>query len=232
MNQRPLFYVITAGLALVVLALVAKIALDRLSAPPWGNPTAGGEPISLAGGTQVGQDFVAPLPGLYRIEVALEPAPGGSGQTVAFHLKEDPSAPQVLWTATLAGDEIGAGALHGFEFPPQRNAQGRRYYFYLEVLEEAPSGAPAVGYNPSAFLDEASAHVNGEPIAGNLHFQTYYTLRTRDKVGVLLSRMAQGRPYMLGTPGFYVVLAVVYGLVLGLFVVQVARAAVGGRGEH
>jgi hypothetical protein len=55
-----------------------------------------------------------------------------------------------------------------------------------------------------------------------LTFQTYYSLRTREKVDLLLERMAQGRPYFLGSRGSYVILAAVYGVLLLLLLWCVA----------
>ena len=65
--------------------------------------------------------------------------------------------------------------------------------------------------------------MNGQAVGGNLKFRTFYSLRTRDKVDLLLARMAAGRPYLLGTKGFYVGLAIAYGIVLGIFLWYVAQ---------
>jgi hypothetical protein len=72
-------------------------------------------------------------------------------------------------------------------------------------------------------LEGASATLNGQAVDGNLKFRTYYSLRTRDKVDVLLTRMAAGRPYLLGSKGFYAGLAVAYVIVLGIFLWYVAQ---------
>jgi len=203
---------------LVALALVVKTSLDRLTVPPWGNPAGDGPPLQVSGETQVGQQFTAPLPGLYRIEVMLDrPATGGSRQ-LTFHLKTDPAATTDLWTAHLNTGEIQQGVPYGFEFPPLRHSKGQTFYFYLE------GEGVAVRYSPEAVLEGASACLNGRPLAGELQFRTFYTLRTRDKADLLLSRMAEGRPYLFGAKGFYVALALTYALVLALFLLHMARA--------
>jgi hypothetical protein len=100
---------------------------------------------------------------------------------------------------------------------------GQTYYFYLESANTTAEEAIAARYNPNARLEGASAYLNGQPVAGNLQFLTYYTLRTRDKAALLLSRMAEGRPYLLGTKGFYIALAAAYILALGAFLIRAAQ---------
>ncbi|HSJ54719.1 MAG TPA: hypothetical protein VLC52_13345, partial [Anaerolineae bacterium] len=78
-------------------------------------------------------------------------------------------------------------------------------------------------YGPGSVMEGGSATVNGQEVAGNLVFQTHYSLRTRDKIDLLLERLAAGRPYILGTRGFYVCLAVLYTLLLLLLIWQVGK---------
>jgi len=88
MIRRRLFIAISMLVWLVALALGAKVALDRVQVPPWGNPAQGTESIELTGGTRVGQQFTAPWPGLYRIEVELDRGTAAADQEITFHLKE------------------------------------------------------------------------------------------------------------------------------------------------
>jgi hypothetical protein len=225
MIWRRLFYLAAALLWLLLLGFVAKGSLDRLAAPPWGSDAASGEPIELAGSAQVGQAFTAPFPGLYRIEVGLAQAAADPDQAVVFHLKDSPADPTDLWTATLRAGDLPVEGFCSFEFAPRRDSRDQGYYFFLEAPGTTPGQGVAVGHSPDSTLQGASAYLDNQPVAGALQFRTFYTLRTRDKVGVLLSRLAKGRPYLLGSPGFYVALAGIYLLVLAAFLLQVARAA-------
>jgi hypothetical protein len=213
------------ALWMIALTIIAGTSVNSLSAPPWGNLIGGPESVSprVAENTHVGQLFTAQLPGLYRIELTLVPATVTPAHRVTFHLKADPASKD-LWTAELPTHDLQADKLYGFEFEPIRDSQGQTFYFYLESPESTPADAIAVGYSPNAILEGASAYLNGQPVAGNLQFHTYYSLRTRDKFDLLLSRMAEGRPYMFGTKGFYIGLAVAYVLVLGMFLLQTAKA--------
>lgn len=222
MIWRRLLYAGVVVLWAVSLVLVAKSALDRLPIEPWGNPI-GGDSMAVAGETRVGQSFVAPLPGLYRIEVVLDRATAGSTQPITFHLKSDPTAEQDLWTATFSSADVQSGTAYSIEFPVRRDSKGRAYYFYLDSPESTPGEAVTVRYSPAAVLDGASAYLNDRPVAGDLQFHTFYSLRTRERLDLLLSRMAEGKPYLLGVKGFYVGLGLVYAAVLCAFLLQVAR---------
>jgi hypothetical protein len=224
MKRHRILYVGVTGLWVVAMAVVVKVGLDRLPVSPWGNPAGDELSPAVAEDTQVGEAFVAPLPGLYRIDLVLESIePDGEGLLV-LHLKADPSAKKDLWTGDVHVGGMQPGIFYTFEFPPIRDSEGKSYYFYLEPDDPAGGGAVAARYSSLALLQGSSAYVNGRPVAGNLQFQTHYTLRTRDRIGVLLSRMAEGRPYMLGTKGFYVGLGIVYVLILGALLLMVTRA--------
>jgi hypothetical protein len=71
-----------------------------------------------------------------------------------------------------------------------------------------------VSYSPAAGLEGANAYLDGRPLPGSLTFHTYYNLRTRDRLGLFLSRMAEGPPHLTGSKAFYLVLAAAYTLAL------------------
>jgi len=150
--------------------------------------------------------------------------PGGTPGDLVLHLRTDPEATVDLRTATINLDGWVADQPFGFAFEPIRDSAGQSYYFFLESPQPAPGQAVAVLYGPEAVLEGAGAYLNGQPLAGNLRFHSYYSLRTRERIDLLLTRMAAGRPYFLGAKGFYVGLALVYGLLVAIFVIQVARA--------
>lgn len=60
----------------VVVAIVVKRSVDRLAVPPWGHSPdeTFSQVVEVAAGALVGQQFVAPMPGLYRIDLVLDPA--------------------------------------------------------------------------------------------------------------------------------------------------------------
>ncbi len=208
---------------LVALSAVAKHAVDRLEVQPWGNPMSDGVSAPLAGDTRVGQMFTAPLPGLYRIEVSLVPGTGDVAQPVVFHLKTSPAGDEDLYSLEFNTAQIEAGAPLGFDFAPMRDSKGQSFFFYLESPQSVLAEAPLVRYSPGARLEGASAYLAGQPVAGNLTFHSYYTLRTRDRLDLLLSRISEGRPYLMGRKAFYLLLAAAYVLALGAFLYKVGH---------
>jgi hypothetical protein len=163
------------------------------------------------------------LPGLYRIEVALQPPAKGAAEALTFHLRSGVAATSDLWTATVDPGQITAGLPYAFEFEPVRNSEGQTFYFFLESAASRPGEAVRAVHGPASVLDGAGAYFDGQEVPGNLVFQTHYSLRTRDKVDLLLTRLTEGRPYILGTKGFYAGLAVVYTVLLLVLIWQVAR---------
>jgi hypothetical protein len=224
MTRRRLFYPASVVLWAVLLAVVAKFSLDRLTVPPWGCPAGGEATLVTTEQVRIGQSFVAPLPGLYRIDITPLHVVAGGSHSLTFHLTNSPTGGQDIWSTSIAGDELQAGQPLSLEFSPLRDSEKKPYYFYLEAPGAASGTSVEFTYNPAADLDGASAYVDGQPVPGDLQFQTFYSLRTRDKLSLLLSRMAEGRPYLLGSRGFYIGLGLVYAFVLCVFIFLIARA--------
>jgi hypothetical protein len=197
--------------------------MNRLSVPPWGNPSGDDRTEEVAGSAQIGQQFIAPYPGLYRIEVTLDPAAVASDQPITWQLTARPSVPYVLAAGEFNTGDVQEGEPYSLEFLPIRDSEGQTFFFSLASPDSTPGDAVTVHYDPNSSIEGASAYANGQAIQGNLKFSTSYSLRTRDKIGLLLARMAAGRPYLLGTKGFYVGLAVAYVIVLGVFLWQTAQ---------
>jgi hypothetical protein len=226
MSKRSIVIAGALALWLIVLAIVFKISLDRLEAPAWGNPIGGQVAIEVAGEARVGQQFSAPLPGLYRIDLVVDETSASGSRPITFHLKSEPGGGEDLWTTSFdAGDTMGT-SVRAVQFPPMPTSKGQTFYFFVESPESTMGDAVSVGYSPGAILQGANAYVNNEPATGNLQFQTFYSLRTRDKIDLLLSQLTEGRSYLLGNKTFYAGLATAYGLILVSFLWQATRAMI------
>lgn len=221
MNKRGIGFAIAIAAVLVVwmiiLAVVFKVSLDRLQAPSWGNPIGSKTSIEVTTDTRVGQLFTAPWPGLYRVDLVLDEASSSGSRPITFHLKSGPDTEEDLWTATFDATDITGTGVRTFEFPPMPGAKGQIFYFYVESPDSTTGDAIAVGHSPGANLNGAQAHIDDQPAAGSLQFNTYYSLRTRDRIDLLLTRLTEGRSYFMGSKAFYAGLAMAYGLVLGAF---------------
>jgi hypothetical protein len=223
MNGHRLFLLGSAIVGLVVLALIVIGAVGQLSVTPWGNISGDDRSAAIAGSTRVGQQFIAPFPGLYRIEVMLDPTTVQNPQPATLRLQGETSGANPLAYGEFQTSDIKEDTPYSIEFPPIQDSAGRAIAFTFESPQSSPGDALTIHYDPDSILEGASATLNGQAVAGNLKFRTYYSLRTRDKLDILLARMAAGRPYMLGSKGFYVGLAVAYALVLGIFLWHVAQ---------
>lgn len=224
MKGRRLFLLVSMLVWLAIVAFIVIASMDRLSVPPWGNPSGDGRTEQIAGPLQVGQQFTAPYPGLYRIEVTLDPGAVTTAQPITLQLRAGPSASQVLAVAEFSTGDVREEKPQSLEFAPIQGSEGRTFFLSLESPDSAPGNAVTAHYDPDSILSGATAYSNGQSIDGNLKFRTFYSLRTREKLWLLLDRMAEDRPYLFGTRGFYVGLAVTYVIVLGIFLWQIAQA--------
>lgn len=224
MKGRRIFLLGAFVVWVMILAFIVISALNSLSVPPWGNFSGDDRSAEVAGPVQIGQQFVAPYPGLYRIELTLDPASVQSSQPVTFRLDSQSQSSSPLAVDQFYTGDLLAGVPHGIEFPPIRDSAGNTLTFSLDSPQSTPGNAVTAHYDPDSALDGASATLNGEPVSGNLKFRTFYSLRTRDKLGLLLEKMAAGRPYFLGSKSFYAGLAGAYLIVLGIFVWYIAQS--------
>ncbi len=223
MVRRRLYVLGTLAIWLALLVVLAKISIDRLSAPSWGNPIGDESSAPIAGTSRIGQVFMAPLPGLHRIEIVVDRASSAGSRQVTFQLTQGPDAESELEAETFDISGATSGTPLSLEFAPIRTSKGQEFYFFVQSASATATDGISLRYGPESVLADSSAYLDGQPIAGNLEFRTYYSLRTRDKVDLLLTRLAEGRPYFLGTKGFYIALAVAYGVVLCAFLLFVAR---------
>ena len=224
MIGRRLFLLGSAIVWLIVLALIVITAVGRLSVPPWGNISGDDRSPEIAGSVEIGEQFTAPFPGLYRIEVALDASSAQNAEAVTFQLQDTSSESNILATSEFRTTDIKEAAAYSIEFSPIRDSAGRTFTFSLTSPHSSPGGAVSAYYDPDSVLEGANATLSGQAVSGNLKFRTFYSLRTRDKVDLLLAKMAAGRPYLLGTKAFYAGLALAYVIVLGIFLWYVTQA--------
>jgi len=227
MKGRPIYLPGLLLIWLLVLALATKSVLDHLTVPPWGNPMGEARSVELNAGSQIGQSFVAALPGLSAIEVTLDTTALATPQRLVLRLKEAPGTAVTLAARTLELAPNVPATTARFELAPMSDAKGRAFYFVLQAPGALPGQGPAAYYSPGATTEGSSAYFNGQPVPGDLQFLTYYRLGAGQKVALLLDRLAQGRTGLLGTKGFYVGLGMAYATFLLLFLWRVAHAVLG-----
>jgi len=215
---------------LLVLGLGMASVLGRLSVPSWGNPMGEAQSAELNSGSQVGQSFEAPLPGLAGVEVTISVAASSLEHRVTLRVFEAPEGTLLGEQLLDVGPRASVMELR-VDLAPVVNSQGRTFRFSVES-DAPPSEGVTLGYSPSSALMGARAYLNGQPLEGNFQFQTYYTLSTLQKVELILTRLAEGKPRCLGSRGFFIGAGLVYASVLSLFAWQVALTAAAGEKDR
>ena len=152
MKGRRLFLLGSAAVWLSVLVLIVITAVGRLSVPPWGNISGDDRSAEIAGSTQVGQQFIAPFPGLYRVEVTLDPAGVQNPQPVTLRLQDEGSGANPLASGTFRTSDIGEGTPYGIEFPPIQDSAGRAFVFSVESPKSTPGDALTAHYDSGSVL--------------------------------------------------------------------------------
>jgi hypothetical protein len=177
----------------------------------------------VKGGRTLGQTFVAPLPGLHRIDVMLFDRGRRNTHDVTFHLQEGVDASTDIFSTTFNASEIKGGGWHTFDFAPLADSAGKTYYFYFASPESTDGDAIAVGGMEGDLYRRGTAYLYATPANADLTFNTYYSeVPWQQKAQRLLERLAENKPFVWGKEYFYVFLVIVYLLLATILAWQVA----------
>jgi hypothetical protein len=201
--------------------------LDRQTVQPWGNPIGDALPQEIGEGTTIGQSFIAAMPGLSAIEVTLDTESLTIPQRLTLFLREAPGAASGLAVRTLEVEAGNSATSARFGFSPIPDSEGKGFYFTLEAPDAMPGQGLAAHFSRGASVEGGRAYVNDRPVPGSVRFLTYYSLSTDQRAALLLGRLADGRPGLLGTKGLYLAVGLAYITLLLPFLWLVAHAVVG-----
>lgn len=175
----------------------------------------------VKGERTIGQTFVAPLPGLHRIDVMLFDRGHRNTHDVTFRLREGITSSTDILSITFNASEVAGARWYRFDFPPLVDSAGKTYYFYFSSPESTDGNAIAVGGVQLDLYPDGMAYLNTTPANADLAFKTYYAaVAPAQKVEQLLERLAENKPFFWGNKYFYVFLVVVYLLLVTLFIWQ------------
>jgi hypothetical protein len=173
-----------------------------------GTPT---EIQEIKGDRIIGQTFVAPLPGLDRIDVLLFDRGRRNTHPVTFHLRQGVNSSDDLLSITFNASEVRGETWHTFAFPPVPDSGGKAYFFYFSSPDSGAGDAIAVGGVEGNLYSPGTAYLYATPANADLAFRTYYSgITLSQKVEKLAERMTEHKPFPLGNKYFYVLLALVY----------------------
>jgi hypothetical protein len=199
-------------LPLVTFALVLAYSLNLLGfegqtlyyAPP-------AEIQEVKGDKTVGQTFVAPLPGLQRIDVTLFDRGRRNTHDVTFHLRPGLDSSTDIVSITFNASAVKGGEWYTFDFPPLPDSANKTYYFYFSSPESTDNDAIAVGGIQVDLYPGGEAYLGSTPAKADAAFRTYYSgVTLPQKAERLLERLAENKPFLWGNKYFYVFLAIVY----------------------
>jgi hypothetical protein len=165
----------------------------------------------VKGDKTIGQTFVAPLPGLHRVDVMLFSQGRRNTRDVTFHLRQGLNSPTDIVSITFNALAVKGREWYTFDFPPLPDSADKTYYFYFSSPKSTDGDAIAVGGIQVDLYPGGEAYFGSTPTKADVAFRTYYSgVTLRQKAERLLGRLAENRPFLWGNRYFYVLLVIVY----------------------
>jgi hypothetical protein len=165
----------------------------------------------VKGEKTIGQTFVAPLPGLQRIDVMLFDRGRRNTRDVTFHLRQGLDSTTDIVSITFNASAVKGRKWYTFDFPPLPDSANKIYYFYFSSPESADGDAIAVGGIQVDLYPSGEAYFGSTPARADATFRTYYSgVTLPQKAERLLERLAENKPFVWGNEYFYVFLVIGY----------------------
>jgi hypothetical protein len=207
MRRLTIVFIILAGLT--SMGLIVSQSLDLMGyegqlisvVQNWGAL----DDIEVKQDTTIGQTFVAPANGLYRIDVLLLDYGRHNTQPVTFHLRHSLQSTTDLFTQTFMASEVRGPTWLSFHFPPLPESAGQTYFFYLESPASTEGDAITFGGVLRDFYPQGEAYLNDQASSNaDVAFRTYYAeITTGQKIRMLAEQLVRGKPAVWGKLGLY-----------------------------
>jgi hypothetical protein len=139
-------------------------------------------------------------------------------EVITVSLKAAPASATVIASATLRLDSLEnpAAALRrpyvyqSFVFPPIPDSAGRTFYLSVEAPFASAAAPLLARYQRDDVYAPGTRYRDGAPIRGDLAFRIYDGNALAGDLGLLMSRLARGRPAPFNWPWLYPFLLAVY----------------------
>lgn len=179
--------------------------------------------VNLANGTQLGQSFLAPRSGLYRIDVLLYGYFRRNTQPVTFHLRKINSQEDLV-LIPFSSSGVWGWHWRSFVFDPLLDSEGQTYHFFFESPTSTPEDTITLGGVEGDLYPYGTAVINGQPTFADAAFVTHYTnVSTVEKLSALADKLTRAKPSLWGDVRFYVLLGVIYLLLVGRLISEIYR---------
>lgn len=194
-----------------------------------GQPIYEGHVREFYGDAQVGQTFVAPYSGLYRVDVLLLTYGRINTHDIVFHLKASPEEEEDLLKITINARQA-KDTYFGFTFPRIPDSAGKTFFFYLDSPESVPGDAITIGSKDGDPYAKGAAYLNGSPTEQDLTFVARYRAGLWEIANAVLDRLVGNKPSIWGDRRLHFSLAFLYLALLGLLFGRVMEAGLSGQG--
>lgn len=212
---------LAAGLGAVGVSFANQIACESQPFIDNVEPTA---PQQIWGEFIISQSFIAPRPGLNRIDILFQTYGRHNSGDVTLRLLEvpenldNPLLGTERFRTTFNAASVRDHTWHTFTFPPLDNSAGKTYLISLSSPESSDGNAITVGGIQQNVYLPGSAYFGAVPVEADIAFRSCYQMTNFEKLGVLAGQLTHHRPAMWGDKAFYGLLALLYVLLLvGLF---------------
>jgi hypothetical protein len=182
----------------------------------------------VKGEKTIGQTFVAPLPGLHRVDVMLFGRGRQNTHDVIFHLRQGLDSTTDIVSITFNASAVKGREWYTFDFPPLPDSANKTYYFYFSSPESADGDAIAVGGIQVDLYPGGEAYFGSTPTKADAAFRTYYSgVTLPQKAERLLERLVENKPFLWGYKYFYVFVVIAYLVLVAALVWQLGRLVLG-----
>jgi hypothetical protein len=223
--MKKLFTALVGTLTLIGVILIGNTMAGQLGCEgqPINNNAAPTGPQQLFGDRLISQSFVAPRPNLNRLDIMFQTYGRPNTADVTLRLLEIPTAaafsldgPEIFRAAFNAA-AVSDQSWRSFSFAPVANSAGKAYLIVLESPQSTDGNAITVGGIERNSYLPGTAFLGPIPVPADITFRSCYEMSVGEKLKVLAGQLTHHRPGWWSHPAFYVVIAVVYGVVLAGF---------------
>lgn len=135
------------------------------------NPT---QPVGeIYGNITANQSFISKYNNLNSVNIYMATYGHQNLKDVIFHLKTYSSSNDIA-TVVLNGSVIKDNTIEKFQFPPIPDSMGKEYYFMIDSPGTTEENSFTIWYSTTDTYAEGTAYYNGQPLSGDLSFDTHY----------------------------------------------------------